>query len=149
MIRSAQVEDAAQCCEVIRASIVELCQQDHHGEQARIDDWLQNKTVAHCEHWIQDQATNTFVADEGGQVVGVSSISHSGHLFLLYLRPGTVGKGVGAQLLSAAEDSVRALGVRHLTLESTLTAKGFYERFGYVSCGATVHCLKYEKALSD
>ncbi|MDV6329852.1 GNAT family N-acetyltransferase [Asticcacaulis sp. 201] len=45
------------------------------------------------------------------------------------------GKGIGAQLLSAAEDAARAAGKTRITLAARLTAQAFYERHGYAAEG--------------
>ena len=49
MIREARVTDAQQVCSVLRASITELCELDHRGDQKELDEWLANKTVQNCE----------------------------------------------------------------------------------------------------
>jgi predicted GNAT family N-acyltransferase len=45
------------------------------------------------------------------------------------------GTGAGAGLLAAAEAEARRRGARRVVLEARLTARGFYERFGYAAEG--------------
>lgn len=45
------------------------------------------------------------------------------------------GTGTGAALLKAAEDASREAGGTRLVLEARLTARGFYERYGYKAFG--------------
>lgn len=145
LIREAEVADAHQVCDVLRTSIIELCEQDHRGNQKELDDWLENKTVQNCEVWIKNERTNLFVAESNGRVVGVSSINHDGNIGLCYILPEVKGQGLGGQLLEAAEKSVLGLGIRSFSLESTITAKGFYEYFGYTKTSSMENCLEYEK----
>ena len=145
MIREARVTDAQQVCSVLRASITELCELDHRGDQKELDEWLANKTVQNCEVWINNKGTNFFVAETNGKIVGLSSISHDGHVGLCYVLPEVKGVGFGGQLLKAAEASVLKPGVQSYTLKSTITAKGFYEHFGYRQTGTKDNSLEYAK----
>jgi len=145
LIREARVSDAKQVCSVLRASITELCELDHRKNQNELDAWLANKTVQNCEAWINNQRINFFVAENNGKIVGVSSITHEGFIELCYILPEVKGLGFGKQLLKIAEDSVLDLGVKSITLESTITAKGFYEYFGYIQTSIKENCLSYTK----
>jgi GNAT superfamily N-acetyltransferase len=137
VVRNAEARDAEEFCNVIRTSIIELCDLDHHGKKEQLEEWLDNKTVENCKKWILSEDSNTFVAEKNGKIVGACHIGHSGHLFLCYVLPEVKGLGVGGQLLLAAEKSVIVLGLKSLSLESTVTAKGFYEHRGYVPNGKT------------
>jgi hypothetical protein len=43
-VRDARFEDADEACLVMRRSIVELCEADHHRDPALLAAWLDNKT---------------------------------------------------------------------------------------------------------
>ncbi|MDH1975665.1 GNAT family N-acetyltransferase [Aliarcobacter butzleri] len=145
MIRKAKVSDAQQICNVLRRSIIELCELDHQKNQKELDEWLANKTIQNCEAWINNKKINFFVAENDGKIVGVSSINHNGFLELCYILPEAKGLGFGGELLKVAEDSVLDLGIQVFTLESTLTAKGFYQHFGYIQTGIKENSLSYMK----
>jgi len=145
LIRKAKVSDAQQICNVLRRSIIELCELDHQKNQKELDEWLVNKTIQNCEAWINNKKINFFVAENDGKIVGVSSINHNGFLELCYILPEAKGLGFGGELLKVAEDSVLDLGIQVFTLESTLTAKGFYEYFGYIQTGIKENSLNYMK----
>lgn len=147
MIRVASINDAQQICAVLRESITKLCVLDHRGDQKELDEWLENKTVQNCETWIRNEGTNFFVAEKDGKVVGVSSISSDGHIGLCYVLPEVKGHGYGTKLLKAVEGSVLNSGIQSFSLESTITAKGFYEYFGYTRTGGTDNHPEYEKAI--
>jgi N-acetylglutamate synthase-like GNAT family acetyltransferase len=147
VVRIAVARYAEEFCNVIRTSFIELCDLDHHGKKEQLEVCLDNKTVENCKKWILSEDSNTFVAEKNGKIVGACHIGHSGHLFLCYVLPEVKGLGVGSQLLSAAENSVIDLGLKLLSLESTVTAKGFYEHHGYVPNGKTKNCLKYAKSI--
>lgn len=47
------------------------------------------------------------------------------------------GSGIGARLLAAAEEHLRAAGTAEVVLDAQLTARAFYERAGYRAEGGT------------
>lgn len=147
MIRSAEAKDAEGFCNVIRTSIIELCDLDHHGNKEELEEWLENKTIENCKKWILNEDSNTYVAEKSGKIVGACHIGHSGQLFLCYVLPDVKGLGIGGDFLSAAESSVAQLGLKLISLESTVTAKKFYEHRGYVESTNTKKCLKYSKSV--
>ncbi len=147
MIRKAKQSDAKDFCNVIRTSIIKLCKMDHSDDPEVLKEWLENKTIENCEKWILSINTNTFVAEHNGNIVGIADIGHNGHLYLCYLLPEVKGLGIGKKLLVEAEKSVLNLGLDKLTLDSTLSSKGFYEHYGYVCTSNTDMCLTYTKVI--
>nr|WP_264475261.1 GNAT family N-acetyltransferase [Halorubellus salinus] len=72
----------------------------------------------------------TFSVDDGGYAMDASR----GSVENLYVRPESRGDGVGASLLSAAEDALAARGVDVVSLEVLARndrAREFYDREGY------------------
>jgi hypothetical protein len=51
LIRDARSEDAVPASEVLRRSIVQLCENDHRGDPAILMRWLANKTPEHFRGW--------------------------------------------------------------------------------------------------
>jgi GNAT superfamily N-acetyltransferase len=128
-IREARVEDAAAACEVLRRSIVELCAADHGNDPALLDPWLANKTPENVLAWMAE--THLLVAEEDGRLLGVAGLSSAGRVTLNYVAPHARFRGVSHALLCALEDKAAQLGCRTCTLESTKTARRFYEARGY------------------
>lgn len=87
-----------------------------------------------------------FVAEQAGRdLLGVIRIGTdpdeptAGHVYSLYVRPGTQGLGVGTRLLAAADDRFRRDGVHEATLwvfAANAAAQGFYSRQGWQPDGA-------------
>lgn len=64
------------------------------------------------------------------------------------------GKGIGAQLLAAAEAETRAAGKTRLTLAARVSAQAFYARNGYAAAGevfeeVTIPHIVMQKTLAD
>jgi GNAT superfamily N-acetyltransferase len=130
-IREARAADAAAACEVLRRSIIELCEADHQNDPAFLQGWLANKTPENVAAWIADPGNVILVAVEGDALAGVASMSKDGRISLNYVSPDARFKGVSKALLAALERKAAALGLAQCRLESTKTARRFYEAAGY------------------
>ncbi len=148
-VRKAGPTDAEAAVEVLRRSITELCTLDHHGDA----DTLANKTPRDFLSWLANEDHFCVVAEADDRIMGVGLLHRSGEVRLCYLAPGAQGQGLGKAIHVALEEKAREWGLRRLHLESTVSARPFYERVGYRSAGAAKpgfgisHCHPYEKIL--
>ncbi|MBV8924594.1 MAG: GNAT family N-acetyltransferase [Bradyrhizobium sp.] len=135
-IRDATPADAVAACEVLRASISELCVADHHNDPAILGRWLANKTPDIVASWIADPAASLMLAVEDDAILAVGSVKNSGEITLNYVAPTARFRGASSALLRALE--VRALehGNQICSLVSTATAHRFYLARGYADAGA-------------
>jgi GNAT superfamily N-acetyltransferase len=134
-IRAAQMREAAAICEVLRRSIVELCERDHRNDPARLSEWLADKTPEKVANWIADPETCMFVAAAEEKVLAVGSILGSGEIALNYVSPDGRFRGISRAMLRTLEQTARDLGHRRVTLTSTFTAHDFYLAAGYADDG--------------
>jgi N-acetylglutamate synthase-like GNAT family acetyltransferase len=137
-VRSALPEDAASACDVLRRSIRELCVLDHRNDEEVISAWLENKTLDNVRRWIESQTTYSVVAECERSVCGFAMMSRTGVVSLCYVAPAMHRSGAGKKMLAALEVQARQWQLQSIQLESTVTAKPFYERSGYVSFGPVV-----------
>jgi GNAT superfamily N-acetyltransferase len=134
LIRSAQEADAAKICEVLIRSVKEICAKDYNDDPAFIAQWCSNKTPDIVASWIRDP-DNYFVLSEHRYygVVGVAMYRRSeAYIYLCYVVPEGLNKGLGSKLLKALEAEAVRLGNKELSLDSTITARNFYKKHGYV-----------------
>jgi len=152
-VRRAEPRDAEAAATVLRRSITELCTLDHHGDADTLAKWLENKTPGDFLSWLAAEDNFCVVTEANGQIMGVGLLHRSGEVRLCYLAPGAQGRGSGNAILGMLEEKAREWGLRRLHLESTVSARPFYERVGYRSRGAAKpgfgisHCHPYEKIL--
>ncbi|MFW2405421.1 MAG: GNAT family N-acetyltransferase [Gammaproteobacteria bacterium] len=119
---------------MLRRSIRELCFEDHGDDPQTLDNWLANKTAESVHAWVESAEDFCTVAvGAAGDIVGFGMLSRPGELLLLYVSPEAVGKGAGYALLVAMEQQAASWELEAITLDSTLTARKFYERNGYES----------------
>ena len=140
LIRPATPDDAPAAAELLRASITQLCIEDHHYDPATLAQWLQNKTPENVERWRMDPHNALLVAEADGTLCGVALVASSGDIRLCYVKPGWECSGVGRALLQALEAQAVAWGLGQLRAISTATARGFYERLEFISDGEPVPC---------
>jgi GNAT superfamily N-acetyltransferase len=138
-IRRATPKDAEAACAVLVRSIKEICAPYYENDEKILAQWLENKTRANVRRWIESDRSYCVVAlNSKGLVVGFASISGS-EIMLNYVLPEALHQGVGKRMLQALENQAIASGVGHIDVVSTIPAKAFYERNGYVSNGAPRH----------
>ena len=135
LIRRARVEDAAHACGVMRRSIAELCNADHHDDPAIVGRWLANKTTENVKAWIEDAGNQVLVAVEGDDVLAVGAVRNDGEITLNYVSPDARFKGVSRAMLAALEQVAREFGNGGCQLTSTETALRFYLAAGYRQTG--------------
>jgi putative acetyltransferase len=121
--------DAPLLAEIFRASIEELTAEDYSEAQrgvwaAAADDPAFSARLAQGL---------TLVATLGGLVVGFVSLKGADHIDLIYVHPAVAGQGIGAMLCDAVERLTAARGTARLTADASDTARGFFERRGFVA----------------
>lgn len=71
------------------------------------------------------------LAHRDGQFAGFIGFNLEGHIDLLFTAPCYARQGVASALYAAAEQHLRAAGVRELFTEASLTARPFFARQGF------------------
>ncbi len=150
-IRPARPDDAAAACGVLRSSIAELCAVDHGNDPKFLAAWLASKTAENVAAWIADPGNVFYVADDGGRIAGAAAMNKSELITLNYVSPDARFKGISKSLLAALERKAAAMGLTRCMLESTKTARHFYQMAGYretegVACGV---CRPMVKDLAE
>lgn len=138
-IARAEEQHAEEACSVLRRSICEVCAADYNNDAAVLDEWSSNKTVENVTSWIASPETHALVALKHNRVVGVGVASLAGEILLLYVIPEHLLKGAGRMLLQSIEDTLASSGVTVSTTVSSITAKAFYERNGYIENGEPIY----------
>jgi putative acetyltransferase len=122
--------DALLLAEIFRASIEELTEEDYSEAQRSAWAAAADDEAAFAERLAREL---TLVATLGGSVVGFVSLEGADRIDLLYVHPAVAGQGVGAMLCDAVERLAASRGTARLTVDASDTARGFFERRGYVA----------------
>jgi putative acetyltransferase len=122
--------DASVLAEIFRASITELTGDDYTEEQqeawaSRADD------EAAFARKLGGQLA--LVATMGGSPVGFGTLMGHDKIDMLYVHPAAAGRGVGTMLVDALEKLAAARGAAKLSIDASDSARGFFEKRGYVA----------------
>lgn len=159
-IRRASPEDVEAIRTAHRKSILELAAKDYPPEI--VAQWGTNtspESIQKHKNAIADGEQIVWVAAMDGQVEGFSTlVPATEKLGAIYVTGKASGKGVGKALLEVLEAEARRLGLKKLSLDSSITARTFYEKHGYrnlghgfheMRSGAKMECYFMEKVLAE
>jgi GNAT superfamily N-acetyltransferase len=146
-IRRATVDDAPSISVLIRRALHEVNIRDYGrvliAEQSKT--WTVDGVVARMRNRI------IFVASDGDEVVGTAGFDGQ-QARSVFVRPDRHGLGIGSLLMRTIETVAAERGLSRLSLLSSITAQGFYERLGYRAVRDVFHgaerTILMEKELS-
>jgi HAD superfamily hydrolase (TIGR01509 family) len=138
-VRAALPEEAAEIAGLLRRSIIELCVADHGNRPETLAAWLENKTPEAVQGWLATPGQRLIVAELDGRLAGVAAARADGSILLNYVSPDFTRRGVGSVLLADLEAWARTRGATKARLESTTTARAFYNARGYREIGPPTH----------
>ena len=78
------------------------------------------------------------VAIDAGILVGTASLDGD-VVRTVFVSPSAQRRGTGASLMAAIERAAQASGIAVLSVPSSITAQGFYERLGFNAVGESFH----------
>jgi putative acetyltransferase len=122
--------DAPLLAEIFRASIEELTADDY--TEAQQGAWA---SAADDEDAFAGRLAGqlTLVATLEGSPVGFASLAGTDQLDMLYVHPAMAGQGVATMLCDALEKLAAARGTAQLVTDASDSARGFFERRGFVA----------------
>ena len=123
-------DDVSVLREIFRDSIEGLTEDDYTAAQQEA--WA---SVADDEAAFGKKLGGqlTLVATMQGSPVGFASLAGRDRIDMLYVHPGAAGHGVGAMLADALEKLAGARGAEKLAVDASDSARGFFEKRGYVA----------------
>lgn len=132
-IRRGEPDEAGAIHVVVTQSIAQTNSRDYGSEAIAfmLGETTQAAIAAQLAQW------DVFVVtDREGTVCGTGSFDGT-RVRKLFVSPGAQGKGLGAVLMDAIEDSALAAGLGRLAVRASLTAVPFYESRGFVAREST------------
>jgi putative acetyltransferase len=123
-------EDAPLLAEIFRAAIAELTSDDY--SEAQQDAWA--SAAEDVAAFGKDLASQlTLIATMEGSPIGFASLEGKDKIGMLYVHPAVAGQGVGAMLVDALEKLAGGRGVANLKVDASDSARGFFEKRGYIA----------------
>ncbi|BDZ48345.1 acyltransferase [Frondihabitans sucicola] len=121
--------DAEPTLDVFRRAIRETAARDYSPEQ--IAAWSSDDSDRR-EWAARRAAADTVVAVDEGRVVAFIDVDGLGYIDMLFVDPAFGGRGIAAALLEVVTEAASTAGAESLTTHASLTARGFFERAGFV-----------------
>lgn len=122
--------DTPVLADIFRESVTELTADDY--SEAQQEAWLSR--LEDLEAFAQRLGGQlTLIATLQGSPVGFASLHGNNKIDLLYVHPVATGQGVGSMLADALEKLAGARGAGQLIVDASDTARGFFEKRGYVA----------------
>lgn len=96
-----------------------------------------NDPAADFRFALGRKASDVLVARQDGRVVATVMVGHDGHrgwLYYVAVAPALQGQGIGAQIVAAGEEWLKARGVVKVQLlvrETNTRVVAFYEKLGF------------------
>jgi putative acetyltransferase len=129
-LRPFLAEDVAVLAEIFRAAITQLTADDY--SEAQQEAWAAAaEDAAAFGKKLGKQLT--LIATMEGSPVGFVSLAGQDKIDMLYVHPAVAGQGVGAMLIDALEKLAGSRGAASLSVDASDTARGFFEKRGYVA----------------
>ena len=123
-------EDAPMLAEIFRAAIAELTSDDY--SEAQQEAWA--SAAEDVGEFGKDLASQlTLIATMEGSPIGFASLEGKDKIGMLYVHPAVAGQGVGRMLVDALEKLAGSRGVGRLKVDASDSARGFFEKRGYVA----------------
>ena len=122
--------DVPLLAEIFRASIEELTADDY--SEAQREAWAETADDEQ-EFGARLSGALTLVATFGGAAVGFASLADNSRIDMLYVHPAAAGQGAGAMLCDALEKLAAVRGSKELEVEASDSARGFFEKRGFVA----------------
>ena len=129
-LRPYLAEDTPLLREIFRDSIADLTDEDY--SEAQQNAWA---AAADDEAAFGKRLGSqlTLVATLEGSAVGFASLASGDKIDMLYVHPAAVGQGVASLLIDALEKLAGARGTAKLIVDASDTARGFFEKRGYIA----------------
>jgi putative acetyltransferase len=123
-------DDAEVMAEIFRASIMDLTGDDYSEAQQEAWASIADDDVAFGKRLGQQL---TLVVTLEGSLVGFASLGPGGKIDMLYVHPAAAKQGAAAMLIDALEKLAGARKAEKLIVDASDTARGFFEKRGYVA----------------
>jgi putative acetyltransferase len=127
-IRLFRKEDSAEIARLFHDTVREINIRDYSEQQVRA--WAPDRL--NFRDW-ENVCANifTYVAELEGAIVGFGELEPNGHIDCFYCHKNYQGCGVGRQLYGAIEAKAIELNLSRLFVESSITAKPFFQKMGF------------------
>ena len=129
-VRPYQANDAEGTLAVFLDAVTVTAATDYSPEQVAAWSAPQERNLA--EWNLARTGLGTVVAISDGELAGFSDVSADGYIHMMFVASRCGRRGVARDLLAAVERRAHRIGVSSLSTNASITARPFFERYGFV-----------------
>lgn len=129
-IRPYRLSDVADTMAIFLGAVTETAAADYSPEQ--IQAWARPEARELSTWHAAMNARNSYLVTVDGEPAGISDVDPKGYLDMMFVSPRYPRLGVARLLLADVEAHARAERLTELTADVTITARPFFERYGFV-----------------
>ena len=129
IIRAAQQSDIVELKDLFQDTVLVINGRDYSQEE--VEDWAScGDALSEIGEMIE---THYFIVavNQLSQIVGFSSITSQGYLHSMFVHKDFQSEGIATLLLKEIERHAIATGIIRITSEVSITARPFFEKWGY------------------
>lgn len=131
-VRAATSPDVAAIADLFYHTVLNVNVRDY--SRAQVEAWA--GPAPEPEMWKEritagESARQTFVAVEGGRMLGFAEFEGDGHIDTLYVHHEFQGCGIATRLMDRIEAEAQRLGLARLYTEASITARPFFLKRGF------------------
>lgn len=127
-MRKATFENIPQLQHLFRETVTKINIKDYSKEQ--VDDWAScGNDENRWEELLQEH--DIFICEIDGKIAGYCSINSEGYIHMMFTSKEHQRIGVGETMMLYLFDCAKNIGVNKLTSNVSITARPFFERFGF------------------
>lgn len=139
LVRAYQRDDAPALWSAFHSAIHQIACADHSPEQ--LDAWA--PAQPDLARWsARMEGINPFVAEINGWVVGYADVQKDGYIDHFFVAGTAARQGVGSALMRRIHQQAANLNINHLHSQVSITARPFFEHFGFEVETAQQTCLR-------
>ncbi len=143
-LRTYRHEDKKQLQQLFFDTVHAVNARDYSPEQ--LDAWAPAEPDR--DIWARLDRQFCYVVECQKMLVGFASVTTDGVFDFLYVHKDFQGKGIATALLKQVERLARKKGVAKLRAEASITARGFFEKNGFVILHENRKILRGQEMLS-
>lgn len=132
VIRKLVESDLDSCVQLFFETVHSVNAKDYTNEQ--LDAWAPG-TVGATDPRVRTILSHiAYVAEINKTFVGFGDMTEDGYLDRLYVHHDYQRMGIASAIVEKLEEQALKLGIEEITTHASITAKPFFESFGYVVC---------------
>jgi putative acetyltransferase len=132
VIRKLVESDLDSCIRLFFETVHSVNTRDYTSEQ--LDAWAPDTVGANDPRVRTILNHIAYVAEINGVFVGFGDMTMDGYLDRLYVHHDYQRMGIASAIVTRLEERALKIGIKGITTHASITAKPFFESFGYVVC---------------